>query len=101
MEQDEYRDIVMSLVMKLIGSFIVAAICFYFSAINKIKFDVITSAFLGFALFFAIGGKIFPESSKFISRRARNYRRAKRGLPPLDIDDEPTAEIITDFQRKG
>ncbi|MFT5105800.1 MAG: hypothetical protein ACI8XO_002678 [Verrucomicrobiales bacterium] len=101
MEKDEYQAIVRSLALKIIGSIIFAGIAFYLSAAYYIKLGVLESAFLGFWLFFLAGGKFFPESTKFITRRARNYRRAKKGLEPLDLDDEPTAEIITNFQRKG
>ena len=56
---------------------------------------------LGFFLMFCAGGKLFPESTKYTSVRARNYRRTRKGLEPLDPEDEPAAEIITDFQRRG
>ena len=101
MEQDEYRAVVRSLVLKLIGGLLGAVIFFYLSAKDYISLGVLSSAFLGFFLFICAGGKLFPESTKFIHRRARNYRRAKRGLKPLDVDDEPTAEIHSNFQRKS
>jgi len=100
MQQDEYRAVVRSLVGKFIGSILTAGLFFFLSLHDYLRLDAVSCATLGFFLFFCAGGKLFPESSKFISRRARNYRRAKKGLEPLDVDDEPTAEIVTNFQRK-
>jgi hypothetical protein len=101
MDQDEFRAVVRSSALKLLASIIVAGIFFYLSIKDYIKFDALTSACLGFFLMFCAGGKFFPESCKLISRRARNYLRAKKNLEPLDVEDEPAAEIITNFQRRG
>ena len=101
MDEDEHRGIVRSLIGKTIGSLIAAAIVAALSLRGIIHLDFFSSALLGFLFFFCAGGKLFPESSKYISRRAQNFRRMKRGQEPLDVDDEPTAEIISNFQRKG
>jgi hypothetical protein len=100
MDQEEYRAVTRSLVLKFLASIITAGIFIHLSLKNHIRLDVSSSAILGFFLMFCAGGKFFPESTKFVTRRARNYRRTRKGLDPLDIDDEPTAEIIQDFQRK-
>ncbi|MGI9243050.1 MAG: hypothetical protein ACR2RV_19790 [Verrucomicrobiales bacterium] len=101
MEADEHRGVVRSLIGKLIVSTITGLIAAAISLKGFIHLDAFTSAIIGFLFFFCIGDKFFPESTKFIRRRARNYRRVKRGLEPLDVDDEPSPEIISDFQRKG
>jgi hypothetical protein len=101
MEQDEHRAVVRSLVMKFACSFVVAFVLMVLSANDYIRLDVLSTGVLGFFLFFCVGDKFFPESTKFIGRRARNYRRSKKGLEPLDLDDEPSAEINSDFQRKS
>jgi len=101
MDADEHRAVVRSLTGKFIVSFVFAAIAVGLSLREIIHLDLISSAVIGFFFFFCIGDKFFPESTKFIRRRARNFRRAKKGLEPLDVDDEPCPEIISDFQRKG
>lgn len=101
MDQEEHRAVVRSLVGKIVGSLATAGLCVYLSLQGIIRLDASFSALLGFFLFFCVGDKFFPESTKFIGRRARNYRRAKRGHELLDVDDEPTAEIRTNFQRKS
>jgi len=101
MDKAEYSGVVRSFALKFLVSLIGAGVGVYGSLKDYIDFDVYTCALLGFFFVFCMGGKVFTESSKFISRRARNYRRAKKGLEPLDVEDEPTPEIITDFQRRG
>ena len=101
MEKDEYRDVVRSVILKFFASIITAGVFMYLSVINLIPFDALSCAFIGFFLMFCAGGKLFPESTKYTSVRARNYRRSRKGLPPLDPEDEPAAEVITDFQRRG
>ena len=101
MEADEHRGVVRSLVGKIIVSTIIGLIAAAISLKGIIHLDVFSSALIGFLFFFCIGDKFFPESTKFIRRRARNFRRAKKGLEPLDVEDEPCPEIISDFQRKG
>jgi hypothetical protein len=99
MDEDEHRGVVRSLIAKLIGSLVFGGIAAVLSLQRIIHLDVYSAAIVGFLFFFCIGCKFFPESSKYIGRRARNFRRARKGLEPLDVADEPTAEIITDFQR--
>lgn len=101
MDQAEHRGVVRSLLAKTTVSIIFAGIFFFLSLKGPIPLDAVSSAIIGFFFFFCIGDKFFPESTKFIRRRARNYRRAKRGLEPLDVEDEPSPEIISDFQRRG
>jgi hypothetical protein len=101
MDQDEHREVVRSLLGKFAVSIVSAGVFFFLSLKGPIPLDAVSSAIVGFFFFFCIGDKFFPESTKFIRRRARNYRRAKRGREPLDVEDEPTPEIISDFQRRG
>lgn len=100
MDQDEYRATVRSAIGIFVLSTIGAGIGFFLSIEHHFPLDALSSAFLGFFLGFCLGPKFFPDSTKIISRRARNYRRARKGLEPLDTEDEPQAEIITNFQRK-
>ena len=100
MDQSEYSAVRTSVVLKILSSIVFAGLAVLLSVKGYIRLDASSCALLGFFLFFCIGDKFFPESTKYISRRARNYRRARKGLEPLDVDDEPTAEIISDFQRK-
>ena len=100
MEDAEYREVIRGAIAVVIGSIIFAGIGFFLSVRDLFPLDAISTALLGFFFFFCIGPKFFPDSTKIITRRTRNYRRAKKGLGMLDVDDEPTSEIITDFQRK-
>ena len=100
MDQGEYRAMVRSVICIFIGALIFAGIGFYLSLKNFFPLDALSTALLGFLLFFCVGPKFFPDSTKFISRRARDYRRSRKGLDPLDPEDEPKPEIIRDFQRK-
>ena len=100
MERDEYRGVIRSLILKIVCSVVVAAVTGYLSVRDVIKLGVLTTVFLGFMLTFCAGGKVFMESNKIMSGRAVNYRRVKRGLEPLDLADQPSAEFRSGFQRR-
>jgi hypothetical protein len=47
-----------------------------------------------------MGAKFFPDSDGFTSSRAKNYRRKRKGLPPLGEDQSSEIAFFDEF-RKG
>ena len=101
MDQDEHRAIVRGVIAIFIGGIVCATLAVFLSLENHFPLDALSSGFLGFFFFFCVGPKFFPDATKFITRRARNFRRSRKGLDPLDEEDEPKAEVFKDFQRRS
>jgi hypothetical protein len=86
-----------------IGSLIVAILCavggFMLSASGLTKvIGAWPTAFFGLVFGLSLGNKLFPDASRIITIRFRNYRRAKAGKKLID-DTDPEQEYNHDIGR--
>lgn len=62
------------------------------------RFGIFPAAGLGAFVGLILGNKFFPDAQRYLTFRAKNYRRAKRGLPPVE-DTDPIGEYFSDIDR--
>ncbi len=100
MTEAEYRTVRASFMLRTAFALAVAVGGAWVGLNQILPLGPAPSAFLGLAVGFGLGAKCFPSSGLVSGIRYRNYRRAKRGLPPLDPDQVPELSAFDEF-RKG
>jgi len=99
MNDDEYRLVRRSVVMTSIVAIGFGVLGFLASALGYTQFlGAIPSFIFGFFFGLVLGNKLFPDTSKYLTTRRRNYQRIKAGKAPIE-DEDPETEYNSDIGR--
>jgi hypothetical protein len=99
MTDEEYRDVRRSHVLCWVVALLVGIGTGTAAHLDILpRFGTIPAAGLGAFVGLVLGNKFFPDGQRYLTFRAKNYRRAKRGLPPIE-DTDPVGEYFSDIDR--